>query len=219
VGLSIIVIEPPNGDPVHRGPSFRFPVALCVSAPLREILTAWIRPRGVFPGVPVSGRTPSGDVEEFCRGRRCPPGCEFVEERFGLRLRKAVPQEEPFPVGSVEGTAGFVLLVCQAGGFRGETSGVRCFSQGPLDVTEEVQQFARTGDKPEAVEQTIAGRIRGEAATLGSLLDQTQFWNLPGAFVEVRERHVSLGIIREQFESLRFGNALIQQDPEQVCVR
>jgi hypothetical protein len=43
VGLSIIAIESPNGDPVHGWLCFRLPVALCVPAPLREIFTAWIR--------------------------------------------------------------------------------------------------------------------------------------------------------------------------------
>ena len=45
-GLSTIVVESPNGDRVHGCPSFRFPVSLRVSAPLREIITAWIRLRG-----------------------------------------------------------------------------------------------------------------------------------------------------------------------------
>ncbi len=53
MGLSIIAIESPNGDPVHDCLRFRFPVALCGSAPLREISAAWRWPsRGPRPGGP-----------------------------------------------------------------------------------------------------------------------------------------------------------------------
>ncbi len=43
MGLSISAIASPNGDPVHGWLGFSLPVALCVSAPLREVFTAWIR--------------------------------------------------------------------------------------------------------------------------------------------------------------------------------
>jgi hypothetical protein len=43
VGRSISAIASPNGDPVHGWLCFSLPVALCVSGPMREIFTAWIR--------------------------------------------------------------------------------------------------------------------------------------------------------------------------------
>ena len=48
VGLSIINIESPIGDPVHGCPNSRFRVALSVSAPLRDIPAARIHLLSTF---------------------------------------------------------------------------------------------------------------------------------------------------------------------------
>ena len=45
VDLSFIVIESPIGDPVHGCQNSRFPVALSVSASLRDISSPWMGSR------------------------------------------------------------------------------------------------------------------------------------------------------------------------------
>ena len=175
--------------------------------------------RGVLLGTPISGRRdPAGHVEEFGGGRRSPQVWQFVEQGLGLRFREAVPQEEPFPVGTLKGTAGLVLFASKPGGFSGEAGGVRCCGQGSLNLTEKVQKLSRTSDVSEAVQQTVAGGVHGEAATLGSLLDRPQFWNLSGALVEVGKGQVSLRIMSEHLECLWLWDSLINECPEQVRI-
>ncbi len=128
-------------------------------------------------------------------------------------------EEESFPVGAVEYVPGLDLFPSEAIRLRGQPWNVGGGGEGGSDGSEEVHQLACPRDKAEAVEETVTGGIRWQAASLSGHPDGCQGGDLVSPFVDVGEGCFAARIAGEAFTDPFFGDSHACDGRDEIRVR
>ncbi len=128
-------------------------------------------------------------------------------------------EEESFPVGAVEYVTGLDLFPSEAIRLRGQPWNVGGGGEGGSDGSEEVHQLACPRDKAEAVEETVTGGIRWQAASLSGHPDGCQGGDLVSPFVDVGEGCFAARIAGEAFTDPFFGDSHACDGRDEIRVR
>ena len=128
-------------------------------------------------------------------------------------------EEESFPVGAVEYLARLDLFPSEAIRLRGQPWNVGGGGEGGSDGSEEVHQLACPCNKAEAVEETVTGGIRWQAASLSGHPDGCQGGDLVSPFVDVGEGCFAARIAGEAFTDPFLGDPHACDRRDEIRVR